>query len=99
MRRGAPPKTEANHALEMEVEPHRGCAFSIDPGPGGQFSRRRANPLPGGLPALHLSRASTNPIHTGIATYYYATGEGACGFPATPSDLMVTAINIDPCGL
>jgi len=46
-----------------------------------------------------ISRAPTNPIHTGIATYYYATGAGACGFPATPGDLMVTAINADPCGL
>ena len=27
-----------------------------------------------------ISRAPTNPIHTGIATYYYATGAGACGF-------------------
>ena len=42
-----------------------------------------------------ISRAPTNPIHTGIATYYYATGEGACGFPATPGDLMVTAINAE----
>lgn len=40
-----------------------------------------------------ISRAPTNPIHTGIATYYYATGAGACGFPATPGDLMVAAMN------
>ena len=33
------------------------------------------------------------PIHTGIATYYDATGEGNCVFPATPNDLMVAAIN------
>ena len=33
------------------------------------------------------------PIHTGIATYYDATGEGNCTFPATPNDLMVAAIN------
>ncbi len=46
-----------------------------------------------------VQRSNTNPIHTGIATYYYATGEGACGFPATPGDLMVTAMNVDPCGL
>ncbi len=46
-----------------------------------------------------ISRAPTNPIHTGIATYYNATGAGACGFPPSPGDLMVTAINADPCGL
>ena len=46
-----------------------------------------------------ISRAPTNPIHTGIATYYYATGAGACGFAATPGDLMVAAMNADACGL
>lgn len=42
-----------------------------------------------------IARAATNPIHQGIATYYYATGAGACSFPATPSDLMVAAMNAD----
>ncbi|MBN1370446.1 MAG: hypothetical protein JW987_00690 [Anaerolineaceae bacterium] len=42
-----------------------------------------------------ISRANTNPIHTGIATYYYATGAGACGFAATPGDLMVAAMNAE----
>jgi len=46
-----------------------------------------------------ISRAPTNPIHTGIATYYYATGAGACGFAPSPGDLMVAAMNADPCGL
>ena len=31
--------------------------------------------------------------HTGEATYYDATGAGNCGFPATPDDLMVGAMN------
>lgn len=38
---------------------------------------------------------SANPIHDGIATYYGATGEGACSFDATPNDLMVAAMNAD----
>ena len=33
------------------------------------------------------------PIHEGIATYYNATGEGNCGFPASPENLMVAAMN------
>ena len=33
------------------------------------------------------------PTFTGEATYYAADGTGACGFAASPSDLMVTAIN------
>jgi expansin (peptidoglycan-binding protein) len=33
------------------------------------------------------------PIHSGIATYYDATGEGNCLFPASPENLMVAAMN------
>lgn len=36
-----------------------------------------------------------NPVHQGIATYYDATGAGACSFDATPEDLMVGAMNAD----
>lgn len=36
-----------------------------------------------------------NPIHQGIATYYDATGAGACSFDASPGDLMVSAMNAD----
>jgi expansin (peptidoglycan-binding protein) len=48
--------------------------------------------------ALYLplvGKPNTNPIHQGIATYYYATGAGACGFAASPGDLMVTAMNAE----
>lgn len=45
------------------------------------------------------------PLHTGEATYYdFADGSGACGFPPTPDDLMVGAMNApdygtsEPCG-
>jgi len=34
-----------------------------------------------------------NPVHEGEATWYYATGGGACSFDATPDDLMVAAMN------
>jgi expansin len=40
-----------------------------------------------------IARGNTNPVHSGVATYYYATGEGACGFPASPGNLMVAAMN------
>jgi expansin len=45
------------------------------------------------LPLIY--RTKTNPLHPGIATYYDATGEGACGFDASPNDLMVAAMNND----
>jgi expansin (peptidoglycan-binding protein) len=40
-----------------------------------------------------LARASSQPIHSGIATYYDATGAGACLFDPSPGDLMVAAMN------
>jgi expansin (peptidoglycan-binding protein) len=42
-----------------------------------------------------VTKADTNPIHQGIATYYYATGAGACMFDPSPDDLMVAAMNAD----
>jgi expansin len=42
-----------------------------------------------------ISRAKENPLHTGIATYYDATGAGACGFDPSPNDLMVSAMNAE----
>jgi expansin len=36
---------------------------------------------------------SSFPLVSGKATYYAATGAGACSFPATPNDLMVGAMN------
>jgi expansin (peptidoglycan-binding protein) len=40
-----------------------------------------------------IARARENPLHTGIATYYDATGAGACSFDPSPGDLMVAAMN------
>lgn len=42
-----------------------------------------------------VTKANTNPIHHGIATYYYATGAGACMFDPSPSDLQVAAMNAE----
>ncbi len=41
---------------------------------------------------------NTNPVHEGLATYYYATGAGACSFDPSPDDLMVAAMNADEYG-
>jgi expansin len=46
------------------------------------------------LPVVAKLKAP-NPTHTGIATYYNATGAGACSFDASPGDLMVTALNAE----
>jgi expansin (peptidoglycan-binding protein) len=47
------------------------------------------------LPLMLRTKTRSNPIHQGIATYYDATGAGACSFDPTPNDLMVAAMNND----
>lgn len=41
------------------------------------------------------ARPSSNPVHQGIATWYYATGDGSCMFGPSPTDLMVAAMNAE----
>jgi len=40
-----------------------------------------------------IATTKLNPLHQGIATYYGATGDGACMFGPSPNNLMVTALN------
>ena len=47
------------------------------------------------LPIVIQKRNPPNPIHQGIATYYFATGDGACMFGPSPGDLMVAAMNAE----
>jgi expansin (peptidoglycan-binding protein) len=47
------------------------------------------------LPLMFSTQTKANSIHQGIATYYDATGAGACSFDASPNDLMVAAMNAD----
>jgi expansin (peptidoglycan-binding protein) len=47
------------------------------------------------LPLVLTTRNPPNPIHQGIATYYNATGDGACMFGPSPNDLMVAAMNAE----
>ncbi len=68
-------------------------------------SSARAQPAGGSTLWLPLvARGNTNPVHQGIATYYPATGAGACGFDPSPNDLMVAAMdapdynNAEVCG-
>lgn len=48
--------------------------------------------IPHYLPVIFNARP-TNPVNTGIATYYNATGDGNCMFGPSPNDLMVAAMN------
>jgi expansin (peptidoglycan-binding protein) len=45
------------------------------------------------LPLVLAPEAPANPLHQGQATYYDATGDGACMFGPSPQDLMVAAMN------
>jgi expansin len=42
-----------------------------------------------------IARPPENPLHSGSATYYDATGAGACSFDPSPHDLRVAAMNHD----
>lgn len=54
----------------------------------------RAWPTPTPTPTPTLTPTPIpNPVYTGQATYYDATGGGACSFPPSPDDLMVAAMN------
>ena len=44
-------------------------------------------------PTATLPPAAPGEVHHGSATYYHATGGGACSFDPTPDDLMVAALN------
>lgn len=44
----------------------------------------------------YMRKANMNPVHQGIATYYTATGAGACSSStSSPGDLMVAAMNAE----
>lgn len=59
----------------------------------GQASASHAIWLP---MVLNTQPAPTpNPVHEGIATYYDATGDGACMFGPSPDDLLVAAMNAE----
>jgi expansin (peptidoglycan-binding protein) len=45
------------------------------------------------LPLVMVVRPAANPVHYGEATYYYATGGGACSFDPSPDDILVAAMN------
>jgi expansin (peptidoglycan-binding protein) len=45
------------------------------------------------LPVVLRPRPAPNPVHQGEATWYYATGGGACSFDPSPNDMMVAAMN------
>lgn len=68
-------------------------------GGGGNDGSKASNSSEGPMIACGAEATSK-----GEGTYYDATGAGACGFPATPNDLMVGAMNApdfggsEPCG-
>lgn len=67
---------------------------------GGVVVSGQGNPTQLFLPLLRTAgeAPAENPLRTGRATYYAATGAGNCSFPATPTDLMVAAISHEDYG-
>ncbi len=58
----------------------------------GPAAAQAANTPRAWLP-LVATTGSGNPVYSGEATYYAATGAGACLFDASPGDLLVAAMN------
>ena len=60
-----------------------------------------ASPIRAQAPASHkiflplVFKPAPNPIHQGQATWYYATGDGACMFGPSPQDMLVAAMNAE----
>jgi expansin (peptidoglycan-binding protein) len=67
-------------------------ALTLALGPSA-FGAAPAGPYHVSLPLVKVARPATNSVHYGEATYYYATGAGACSLDASPDDLMVAAMN------
>lgn len=65
------------------------CADAHDPGGSADDSTTSASDS-----GANIEPCDDADVHSGEATYYdFADGSGNCGFPATPDDLMVGAMN------
>lgn len=67
---------------------------------GNNFRAAAAPTAPNADPQIYLplilapaAPIPFGPVHTGEGTFYGATGEGNCSFPASPENLMVAAMN------
>lgn len=77
-------------ACVLALIPVAGCGSSGTDG-GGFGHDGGTSPVTDAGPPVPCGTATT---FTGEATYYtFADGSGNCGFPATPGDLMVAAMN------
>lgn len=87
-----------------------GACSSDDDAPPQQLDAAGATDAPGPVdgaladaatsPDVHADAtanddSATGPSFSGEATYYDADGTGACGYKASPNDLMVAALNGD----
>ncbi|MDB4994267.1 MAG: extracellular endoglucanase precursor [Myxococcaceae bacterium] len=68
-------------------DPEGDASASGDASPGSDASVKGDSAAPAD------ASVDAGPSFSGEATYYAANGTGACGFPASPSDLFVAAMN------
>ena len=78
--------------LWVQVVALLACGFALLPGSTAMAQRMAASTV--WLPII-MRPSAGNPLHQGIATFYGATGAGACLFDPSPADLMVAAMNAD----
>lgn len=86
------------HSLPVWLALMLGLSLSMPAGPA-PVDQAAVGQAPGSstlwLPLVVSSPAASTPIHQGVATYYDATGAGACSFDPAPEDLMVAAMNAE----
>ena len=78
--------------LWVQVVALLACGFALLPGSAATAQ----SPVAATVWLPIIMRPSTgNPLHQGIATFYGATGAGACSFDPSPNDLLVAAMNAE----
>jgi expansin len=79
-----------------DTEPNGPSADSpsaSDPGPGAPGASMPIPEGPGDTSGATSGQLPFSPQQSGEGTFYGATGEGTCGYPASPGNLDVAALN------
>jgi expansin (peptidoglycan-binding protein) len=81
--------------IQLCFAPEGGWAASKQSEVSGVITGPEADSQTIWLPVVLNPSAGSGRIHQGIATFYDATGAGACSFDPSPDDLMVAAMNAE----
>jgi expansin len=75
------------------TNPSAGPQSTGEPGPGAPGASMPSPDGPGDTSGESAGELPFSPKQSGEGTFYGATGEGSCGYPASPGNLDVAALN------